>query len=164
MHVHVEDCDDKAFQSIIPLLRAEDVEEWRLFAGDTPAHLVRSGFKLPAQGAGVLNRIGYDRASGRPLVVWGVSPFNDKPNAPGWVWLVATDEAQRHGVSIHRQLKAEFMQGLVPLYHHLITASWVANETHHIWLRKLGFKQAFVPVPMGIHGAEFIPFQYTREA
>lgn len=169
MQVRVRDCTDEAFAMIAPRLRAEDIEEWRLFAGDTPAHLIRDGYKLPV-GAGALNRIAYG-PSGRALVVWGVSPLSPHqhgtdwtvaPNVPGWVWLVATDEAQKHAKSIHHHLKAEFHERIVPMFPRLVTASWVGNEHHHVWLRWLGFKQAFVPWPMGVHGADFIPFTYER--
>lgn len=170
MQVRVKDCDDAAFTKIAPLLRAEDIEEWRLFAGDTPAHLIRNGYKLPA-GAGTLNRIAYG-PSGRALCVWGVSPLQPTaqpkagtfipPNVPGWVWLVATEEAQQHAKSIHHHLKAEFTETIVPMYPRLVTASWAGNTHHHTWLRWLGFKQAFVPWPMGVHQADFIPFTYTR--
>lgn len=161
MQLRVEDCDDAAFSKIIPLLRAEDVEEWRLFAGDTPAHLVRDGYLLPA-GAGARTRIAYG-PSGRPLLVYGVSPLNDKPGAPGWAWLVATEEAQQNGRALHRRLQHEFQDVIVPLFPRLVTASWEGNTEHHKWLRWLGFRQAFVPWPMGVHQAPFIPFQYTRE-
>lgn len=167
MHVRVDDCDDAAFSKIVNLLRADDIEEWRLFAGETPAHLVRAGWKLPV-GDGALNRIAYG-PSGRALAVWGVNPFfggtdiKPQPNAPGWVWLVATDEAHDHAKAIHRHLKHEFTDTMVPMYPRLITASHAANIAHHQWLRWLGFKQAFVPLPMGVHGADFIPFTYERK-
>jgi hypothetical protein len=166
MQVRVKDCDDAAFSEIAPRLRAEDIEEWRLFAGGSPAHLVRDGYKLPS-GADTLNRIAYG-PSGRALCVWGVSPFQAKPdvppepNPPGWVWLVATPEAEKHAKSIHHHLRAEFTDTIVPMFPRLVTASWVGNTHHHTWLRWLGFKQAFVAMPMGVHGADFIPFTYTR--
>lgn len=163
MDLRIEDCNDAAFSQIIPLLRATDVEEWRLFAGAEPADLVRHGFRLPA-GADTLTRIAYGLDSGRPLVVFGVSPLNDTLESPGWVWLVATDEAQQHGAAIHRKLLPEFRDKIVPMYHKLMTASWAANHVHHVWLRKLGFKQARVPWPMGHQRADFIPFTYTRKS
>lgn len=160
MHVRVEDCDDAAFAEIAPRLRAEDIEEWRLFAGAAPARLISDGYKLPV-GAGILSRIAYG-PSGRALCVWGVSP-NDLKADTGWVWLVATPEAEKHAQSIHHHLKSEFSGKIVSMYPRLITASWVGNKHHHIWLRWLGFKQAAVSWPMGICGAEFIPFTYARK-
>lgn len=162
MDLRIEDCDDAAFATIVPLLRATDIEEWRLFAGATPAHLIRDGFRLPA-GADTLTRIAYGADSGRPLVVYGVSPLNNTHTSPGWVWLVATDEAQEHGTSIHRKLLPEFRDKIVPMFPKLMTASWADNHVHHVWLRKLGFKQARVPWAMGPHQAEFLPFTYTRK-
>lgn len=154
--MRVEDCDDFTFRKIAPLLRAEDQDEWRAFTGYDAPGLIARGYKLPA-GAGTINRFGYDELTGSPLAVWGVSPIPASPGC-GWVWLVATPEATRVAIGMHRNLRSE-LDLLMRDYQRLKTAAWVGNPVHLKWLDWLGFKldgSQFV-------GRQFIPYQYEQQ-
>lgn len=163
MRIRVEDCDDAAFAKIAPMLREDDQNEWRMFAGGDAPTLIRDhGFKL-SEGAGTINRIGY--LGSNPVVAWGASPapnFGTPHEAvPGWVWLVATPEAVPVAKSIHRHLAVEFGR-IVAMYPEagLVTYSWDQNKVHHQWLEWLGFKRGKRNLLVPSTGGIFIPFTF----
>lgn len=166
MELRIEDCDDAAFKLIAPRLRVEDQTEWKLSAGDTPAGLYASGsYRLP-EGTGTLNRVAYDPTSGHAICVWGVSPAYTKKDSYyhdriGWVWLVATPEAVPLARQLHKRLDKEFGR-IKAMYPTLLTASYIKNPVHHVWLRWLGFTEQGTRKLVTPMGGVFQPFIYKE--
>ena len=75
---------------------------------------------------------------GAPLMAFGVDSLGSGPGSVGSVWLFASDQAEKHKLSLHRALLPylEEMQG----NHFMLSAlSDARNAKHHRWLEWLGF-------------------------
>lgn len=116
-------------------LREEDEEEVRAATGQDPVAVLPSSFDLSRE-----CYVAYWRDSAEPCVIFGVS---DDPSQDGLgiVWLLATPQVSRCGLSVLRTAHAwlDYMSRLYPLGMHNL--AWENNALHIRWCQASGFKE-----------------------
>ena len=88
------------------------------------------------------------KINGKPMLVWGC----DKD---GNVWMFATEDAEKHSLSLHRAALPE-LDYMVKHYGPLVAVADERNTKHHVWLHWLGFTH----VKNIIQGPFRLPFRY----
>jgi hypothetical protein len=128
-------------------MRQEDKEEWAAGGIIDIRHHMWAGIEN-------YGSVNYTvRHEGRPLVIFGAHPYGI--NA-ALVWLVATPEATKHVLALHR-LAPEVLAQWDIYWATLHAHSWEHNPLHHKWLEWLGFELTW-PVP--VRG--FLDYQRKR--
>ena len=142
--------------SIVPHLRAADIEEIRASTGLPPCAAV--AYSIAASKAWCV------LLDGAPIVLWGLGPpeMGNPAKHPGsgpkaLVWLVGTEEIERYPVMFYRVSKRLFPQ--VCAWHEEL-ANWVdaRNILSLRWLAWLGFDIG-KPEPHGVLG---LPFHFVK--
>ncbi|MCC5780535.1 hypothetical protein H7H48_15850 [Nitratireductor sp. B36] len=146
MKVEVVDATLDQVYSVLDDIRPADMAEW--YAG--------SGLWFEKAVAEAFEGNEYRKAAllgGLPLCFWGVG-------TDGYVWLFATETAEKHALSLHRVLKPE-LNKLFEVSPRLLALADSRNTVHHQWLEWLGFSFQ-EEVPSGPLGMDFK--LYTKEA
>lgn len=146
MHIKVVDLTRELVAASDPHIRMADRMEWLAGIGqDVVPALLASPWGFA--------RCAVD-GSGFPLCYWGVDASS------GEVWLVATAQAERVALLIHRELRPEF-QKVLDLHPRPHCYADSRNSLHHRWLIWLGFERA-EEVRYGPLQMPFIHFRYKE--
>lgn len=100
-------------------------------------------------------------ADGRVICVGGVGVISAE-RREGSPWMLATDELQRHPMSLMR-LSSDWIADVRKRYASLFNFVHAENHVSIAWLRRLGFT-VLPAVPHGPFGALFHPFKMEGEA
>jgi hypothetical protein len=95
---------------------------------------------------------------GAPLAMWGVHPIGEHPEV-GQVWFLATQEAERHALSIHKVF-APVLAEMHRRHPTLLAYTHPRNTVHHYWMERNGF--TFSHTIWTALGIEYLA--YTRKA
>lgn len=159
MSIQYRDATQSDFVAMLHDIREADAKEWQMASGSTPEeHAYNGTWQVTQDPPKTRTRVAED-ADG-PLLLYGVNP-GPVPSL-GWVWLIACNRAEKHVIEFHRAWDAEVAL-LHDAYMDLVTASWVGNQKHHLWLKWIGFEALDVPRPAGPYGALFQPYIYQGD-
>jgi hypothetical protein len=137
---------------ITPYLRSADTREIVEGSGISPALAVAFSIAHSSPGYAAL-------LDGEPVVVFSASPAGEP--GMGVVWLLATQEIERHPIRFYRESKRMF-RNVAEKYETLI--NWVdqRNTLSLRWLKWLGF-EIEEPEPWGVLGLPFYRVCYRND-
>ncbi len=128
-------------------IRQDDVDEWfAATGGRTVSDVLRSAAELGFMDGcrALLNE------TGECICLWGVTAG---PHGAGYVWLVASEEAELHGRHVHRLWPKEI--AMMHMRFSLLAAIAYGNNMLHLsWLEVIGFK----PIATDYVGPGRLPF------
>lgn len=139
-------------RQMAPILRAADRAEIEALSGVSPTEALLHGLHGDACLAGFTG-------DDRPVCMFGVSQSTGPGEA--FVWLMATTELERVGMTFLRQGRAYFdaFHDIYPLLHNYVDAR---NELHIRWLKWLGCTFIQTNVIMGVQQRPFHEFVRTK--
>ena len=129
--------------AITPYLRRADVEEVQAFSGISPALAVAFSIAQSRPGFCVL----YED---KPAAIFGAAPVD---NNKGCIWLLGTDEIEKHPVTFYRMSKKIF-PAIMKDYQYLENYVDARNKLSLRWLKWLGFTVEDAQI-MGAENREF---------
>nr|WP_316651529.1 hypothetical protein [uncultured Gellertiella sp.] len=143
---------DHVAQLLAKPIRPDDVDEWFAASGGKDVGLtLREAFASSAMAGqrALLN------ANGECICLWGL--FSE--GGLGYIWLIATVEAEAVARSIHRLWRKELR--LLHQHHAVLHAvAYALNDLHLHWLKTIGFRL----VGTSAVGPGRLPFNtYVRE-
>lgn len=133
--MQVVDANEKhVHQFLSKKIRQDDLDEWFAASGGRPVGDVLSEIlstpHLIDTCRALLNE------AGECICLWGVTPGPVGPE--GIVWLIATEEAEKHGKHIHRYWPREV--AMMHMRHSVLLAiAYGHNALHLSWLEAIGF-------------------------
>lgn len=146
--VEIVDADSDHVFSMAPRLRKADVEEVAELTDAPPLAALMDSMRLSQRAYTVL-------VDGTPTIMFGVAVHPDDADL-GIPWMLATDDLYR--------IRKQFLRFGVPVaakafegFKRLINLTSASNTVAHRWLHSLGFTLG-EPKPLGLHGADLIPF------
>ena len=142
-----------AWKDIMRDARPADVQEWETAGGSKP-------FGLALMEA-LEGDLVWATANSKTLCAWGVNGHTHMRDV-GNAWLVATNEAEKHALGIHRHFEwgLDEMLKFYPVLH-----AWAdsRNTVHHHWMRKMGFRETDKVCLLGEQEVPFILFTYGKD-
>jgi hypothetical protein len=149
----VVECTQEIVDSIKNDLRAMDEYECLASSGHGGDQALQNGL----DNALFIKAIEVDE---KPVAVYGVSPYQDDPNA-GVVWLLGTDDTAKAKDVLIRNGKdlVDEMLGVRP---HLFNYVSIKNKVSIKWLKSLGFTMSS-PTPYGVKQDLFCFFSKSKE-
>ena len=96
-----------------------------------------------------------------PVAMFGVTPRGLMGGAHGVIWLLGTDEAEKHWLRFGKISRGavEFFRTQFDVLENFVDAE---NTTSINWLRWLGFTLAPEPVPFGVAQTPFYHFEWRK--
>lgn len=138
--------------ALMPHVRSQDRSEWVAGTGDPTRLRLAAAVTDPKGFARAVFVSGVDF----PLLIWGASQPGEDPGE-GQAWLIATDEAVKHAISLHSLMASE-LPILDGTFQRVVAYADKRNTVHHRWLRWLGF-ECLKEIPMGPWGLPFKQFE-----
>lgn len=135
-------------------IRPEDVDEWTAGTGEPIWKAVPMAVRSSSLGRALV----LDPLPGEwgfaPLAAWGCQPTELDDTRQ--VWFVASREAPRYAIAIHRHFKAAIAEMQPPGFS-LRAYSYWRNVKHHRWMMSHGFVPGEVHLsPIGVPYISFL--------